>query len=77
MIIQSINISIILKTRHHVSSDASKGGREKEGRLVKRDVTHNPEKSSYKSKNNYSKFFLVNLNSPKICDFFVFKAQLS
>jgi len=41
------------------------------------DITHNPEKSSYKSKNNYSKFFLVHLNLPKICGFFVFKAELS
>jgi len=67
---------MILKTRHHVSCDASKG-REEEGRLVKTDITHNPEKLSYKSKNNYSKFFLVHLNLPKICGFFVFKAEMS
>jgi len=48
-----------------------------EGRLVKTAITHNPEKSSYKSKNNYSKFFLVHLNLPKICGFFVLKAELS
>lgn len=39
MIIQRVKINIILKTRHHVSSDASKVGREKEGRLVKTDNT--------------------------------------
>lgn len=77
MIIQRIKISVILKTRHRVSSDASKGRKEREGRLVKTDITHNPEKSSYKSRNNYSKFFLVHLNLPKTCGFFIFKAQMS
>jgi len=76
MITQSRKISIILKTRHHVSSDSIKGGTQ-EGKLVKMDITHNPAKSSYKSKNNYSKFFLVHLNLPKICGLFVFKAELS
>jgi hypothetical protein len=52
-------------------------GGEEEGRLVKTDITHNPEKSSYKPQNNYSKFFLVHLNLPKICGFFIFKAELS
>lgn len=62
--------------RHHVSRDTSKEGREEEGRLVKTGITHSPEKLSYKSKNNYSKFFLVHLNLPKICGFFVFKAVM-
>lgn len=60
----------------HISQVMPVKGGEEKGRLIKTDIIHNPVKSSYKSKNNYSKFFLVHLNLTNICGVFVFKAEL-